>query len=375
MAHFAVRRRRGLRMFAWLIALALTVSAPAPAPVPSPVPVSLTQIPPAQVMVLPPELETRLRNDVLAGQPSQSQRLQRLAHFMFDAQGLGMTYQEDATYSVGQAYATRQANCLSFTLLFLAMAREAGLDAYPQEIRETLSWREDADIVYRNNHINAAVRIGPHEYTVDVAGDSVIARDRPIPVTDARLLSHYYNNLAVALLEQGQPQPAAQFIATALELDPAYAPHWSNAGVIRLRNGDAEAAQRAYAQALMLEPDESGALFNMAGLAHRQGDLRREAEYRRRLDNVQQRDPFHHVLLAMQYERDGDYPQAIKHYRRAIRLHPDEHRFHSALARAYLRSGDVRRAAKALARAQQLSNGADRAAYQTQLDRLRRASN
>jgi Flp pilus assembly protein TadD len=327
-------------------------------------------------MAVPPALQARLREKVLAGQSSPSRRLERLADFMFDAEhGLGMSYQEDATYTVERAYDTREANCLAFTLLFLALAREAGLDAYPQEIRQTLSWHQRGDIVYRSGHINALVRIGGRGYTVDVAGDSVIARDQPVPVSDARLLSHYYNNLAVELLARGQPAPAAQYVATALQLDPSHAPHWSNAGVILLRNGDAAAAEDAYDRALALDPAEPGALFNMAGLAHRQGDGRREAEYRRRLAAVQQKDPFHQVLQAIQYERAGDYSQAIKHYRRAIRLHPDEHRFYSALARAYLGAGDTRRAAKALARAQHLSDGEQRAAYRAQLDDLRRASN
>ncbi len=364
-------------MFTWLIALALAASTPVPTPAPAPGPDAVAvAAPPAQVMALPPELRERVHREVLKGAPSQTQRLERLAHFMFDAQsGLGMDYREDATYAVEQAYATRTANCLAFTMLFLALAREVGLDAYPQEIRETLSWREDADIVYRNNHINAAVRIGARGYVVDVAGDSVIARDDPVPVSDARLLSHYYNNLAVELLARGQAEAAAQQMTRALELDPAYAPHWSNAGVIRLRTGDAVSARQAYDRALALEPDEPGALFNMAGLANRIGDRRLEAEYRQRLERVQRKDPFHHVLQAMQYERAGDYPQAIRHYRRAIRLYPEEHRFYSALARAYLHNDEPRRAAKALARALALSDGATRAAYRAELDRLRHASN
>src|SRR5688572_28531482 len=197
-------------MFPWLLALALTVSTPAPVTAADPAPVPA---PTEQVMALPPALQARLHDEVLEGRPSPSQRLERLAQFMFDAGGLGMTYQEDATNTVEETYDTRKANCLAFTMLFLALARESGLDAYPQEIRQTLSWHQDGDIVYRNSHVNAAVRIGGRLYSVDVAGDSVIARDQPIPVSDARLLSHYYNNLAVELLAQKQPGPAAQYIA------------------------------------------------------------------------------------------------------------------------------------------------------------------
>ncbi|HEY0661429.1 MAG TPA: tetratricopeptide repeat protein [Lysobacter sp.] len=354
-------------MFAWVIAAALAL--------PAPTPVALDTGTQAQVMALPPALHARLHDEVLQDRPSHRQRLERLVHFMFDEQGLGMQYQEDATHSVEQAHATRKANCLAFTLLFLALAREAGLDAYPQEIQETLAWRQHDGIIYRNSHINAGVRIGGREYAVDVAGDSVIARDRPVRVSDERLLAHYYNNLAVEQLTKGQLATALQYIATALELDPTYAPHWSNAGVLHLRTGDAATAERAYTKALALDPLDASALFNMAGLSHRNGDRRREAEFRQRLARVQQRDPFHHFLQAKDFERAGDYPRAIEHYKRAIQLHRGEHRFHSALAHAYLQSGDTHRATKALLRAQALSEGAARSAYQAQLERLRQAPN
>jgi Flp pilus assembly protein TadD len=355
-------------MLRWVLAFALALSAPVPV-------VAADTDPHAQIMTMPPELRSRLHEVVLSDDPPQAQRLERLIRFVFDAEGLGMSYQEDATYSVDQAYATRKANCLTFTLLFLALAREAGLDAYAQEIGETLAWHQDDDTIYRNNHVNAGVRVGKRQYTVDVIGDSVIALKRPAAVSDRRLLAHYYNNLSISELQQDQMVPALQNMSVALEFDPDYATHWSNAGVLYLRNGDPVAAERAYERALALDPVNAGALFNMAGLAHRNGDRRREAEFQKRLASVQKKDPFHQFLRATDYERAGDYPRAIEHYRRAIRLHRDEHRFYSALARAYLRTGDTRRAGKALVRAQALSNGETRAAYRAQLDSLRRMSN
>ncbi|HEV8694376.1 MAG TPA: tetratricopeptide repeat protein [Lysobacter sp.] len=361
----------GSQMFAWVLAAALAVSTPAPAAVTD---ITSDIVPPAQVMAVPPALQAQLRNNVLAGQPMPAVRLERLVHFMFDADGLGMTYEDDATYSVEQAYASRKANCLTFTLLFVALAREAGLDVYPQEIGETLIWRQHDGTIYRNSHVNAAVRTGGHARTVDVAGDSMIALQRPVPVSDQRLLAHYYNNLAVARLEQGQVTAALPYMATALGLDPTYATHWSNAGVIYLRNGDADAAGRAYTKALELDPQNASALFNTVGLAHRNGDTQREAEFRQRLTRVEQKDPLHHFLQGMDYERAGDYPRAIEHYQRAIQLHRGEHRFYSALAHAYLKAGDTRRAVKALARAQAVSNGATRAAYRAERNNLRKAS-
>ncbi|HEV2606538.1 MAG TPA: tetratricopeptide repeat protein, partial [Xanthomonadaceae bacterium] len=243
-------------MFGWVLAAALAISPPA-------MEIDSQIEPPAQVMTLPPDLRARLQHDVLAGSPSQHARFDRLLHLMLDKDGLDLTYQDDATGSVAQVYATRTANCLSFTLLFIALAREAGLDAHPQEIRETLAWHQDNGVFYREDHINAVVRITGSGYLVDTARDLVIALHKPEPVSDQRLLAHFYNNLAMRDLEQDRIAPALALMGTALELDPHNPTNWSNAGVLYLRNGDEAAAQRAYAKALELDPANAGALANM----------------------------------------------------------------------------------------------------------------
>jgi tetratricopeptide (TPR) repeat protein len=325
---------------------------------------------------MPPELRQRLHDEVLATSASgQRQRLEQLLHFMLDADALGIAYDEDATNSIAQTYATQRANCLSFTLLFLAIAREAGLEAHGQEITNTLSWRQQEGTIYRNNHVNAGVLVGGRTLTVDTSGDQIITGERPQAISEQRLLAHYYNNLAMEQLARGDIATGLQLMDIALETDSGYAPLWSNIGVLHMRNKDIAAAERSYLNALRLDPEEGGALFNMVSLAHRQGDTRREAEFRRRLSRVQQKDPLHHFMLAIDYERNGDYAKAIAHYRRAIRLYAGEHRFYSALAQVYLKAGEPKRAGKALLRAQALSEGATRAAYSARLQELKRPSN
>ena len=358
-------------MYALLLAAALSLATPGnPAVSPSPPPA-----PPATVVAMPPELRQRLHDEVLSVPASQRLRLEQLLHFMLDADSLGIAYDENATNSIAQTYAAHKANCLSFTLLFLAIAREAGLEVRGQEIRNTLSWRQQEGTIYRNNHVNAGVLIGGRNLTVDTSGDRIITGERPVVISEQRLLAHYYNNLAMEQLARGEIASGLQLMDAALAADPDYAPLWSNIGVLHMRNQDLAAAERSYFQALKLDPEEGAALFNMVSLAHKQGDSRREAEFRRRLSRVEQKDPLHHFMLAMDYERNGDHAKAIAHYRRAIRLYPGEHRFYSALAQVYLKAGDPKRAGKALLRAQALSEGATRAAYTARLQELNRPSN
>jgi Flp pilus assembly protein TadD len=273
---------------------------------------------------------------------------------------------------VAEAYLDRQANCVTYTLMFLALARLAGLEAYPQEIEEILSWQQLGDIVYRGNHVNVRARAGRRHYLVDVGGDSVIGRHPAKRISMQRALAQYYNNRAVVLLSEQRLPAALAHAAIALELDPDYPTTWSNTGVLRLRNGDRSGAESAYATALKLDPNNASALFNLVGLYQRSGDRGREAPLRKRLEKVEQKDPFHHFLLAMEYEKRGDGARAVAHYLRAIRLHGGEHRFYSGLARAYLLDGDPLRARKALQRALSLAGDRDsRASYQARLEQLR----
>lgn len=305
----------------------------------------------APLLALPPELRGRLHAYLPPVRLPPAKRAERLVAFVFTPEGLGMRYRDGANHTVAESYATREANCLGFTLLFLALAREVGLPAGAQEIRETLAWSRQDETVYRNSHVNAWVRLGARRYRFDVAADSFVSRHPPEPISDRSLLAHYHNNLAMAQLAQGALEPAARLMQAALSLAPGRASYWSNAGVLHLRRGDVAAADAAYRRALRLEPRNVDALFNSISLAQRRGDARGAARLRQRLEKVQRHDPFHHFLRALDYERQGDLPRAIAHYRQASRLQRDEPRFHAALARAYRRAGDERRAARAQARA------------------------
>ena len=330
---------------------------------------------PAQIMAVPPALHALVQERVNAPGRNHSQRLRRLIELMSISQdGLLLEYRDDATQTVEQAYLNRQVNCLTYTLVFLALAREAGLDAYPQEIDETLAWQQRDDVVYRSNHVNAAVRLGAQRYVVDVGSSFVIGRHPAHPIDEQRLLAQYYNNRAAQLMALGDLPAALAHADIAIELDPSYPTTWSNTGVLRLHSGDPAGAEQAYVTALSLAPEHSSALFNLVSLYKRSGDHKRENQFRRRLDKLQSRDPFHQFMLAMQSEQQGEYALAIKRYRRAIRLHGDEHRFYHGLARAYAQAGNQRSARRALQRALSLASGKDEAAlaqYRTMLDGLR----
>lgn len=336
---------------AYAVILAWSVAVPAvvvPAVPPMP--------PPEQVMAVPAELRTQLQQQVIADGGPARDRLDRLVGFLFRKSGLGMEYSVDATLTVEQAYRARKANCLTFTLLTVALARESGLQAYGQELDDILAWRVSDDIVFRFNHVNAGITAGRTRFTVDVARNEVKARDPPRPISDRHLLALYYNNRAAELLADAAPAAAAPYMAMAVQLDPHYASVWANAGVLQLRQGNPQAAERDYLKALALDPANVSALVNLVTLYRSNGDEARRAVYQRRLEKVQVKDPYFQFLQAEDDEKQGNYASAVQHYRRAIRIYDGDARFYFGLARAYQRLGEQRRARWATDRAAALGH-------------------
>lgn len=355
-------------MATWWFALALALS-------PAPMPDADADVPPtpAEIMAIPDPLRMQFRqwNDETIRPPEQ--RLERLVAFLFDEQdGLGLQYHYEANHTVAEVYATRQVNCLSFTLITVALARDAGLDAYAQEIEDVLTWFQEGSTVYRNNHVNAGFLIHRQRFSADVAWDEVITRQEPRRVDDAHLFALFYNNRAVSRLAQGKRTVAQAYADRAIEYSGDYAPFWNNLGVMAYRDGNRALAESNYRHALALNDKHSPALFNLITLYKRTGRAEEARPLEKKLARIRDRDPFDQFLLALESERTGDYGTAIKRYQHAIRLHPDEPRFFEGLARAYFLQGDARRAGRALERARAMSQGAEQARYQAKLERLRK---
>lgn len=359
-------------MIASLLGVAL-----AAAPILAPPPAAPPPLPPPpaieEVFAIPPPLRQAVHGHVgTAGGRSDHQRLEALVRYLFDPQGLGIEYRHDADHTVAEAWQARKANCLSFTILTIALARELGIEAYGQEIPRVLNWYREGDILYFSNHVNAGAHIAGRRLSVDVAQDQVLTAAPPRQVDDRRLLAIFHSNRAATLLARGDHRLAAGYMDAAFAADDRYATAWSNAGVLAQREGRQDEAERDFQRALELDPAHEGALMNLAGLHAARGEHEREARVRRRIERIQRHNPFHHFLLAVEDEKRGDYALAARRYRRAISLYAGEHQFHHGLARAYLHLGEGRKAGESLRRAQALAGSGTAQRYQAKLDQLRR---
>lgn len=359
-------------MNAWLLGLALLLSEPVVPPALPLLPARLTPPAPAEIMEIPSSLRQALRQRVVARRADQRTLLGELVDFLFDERGMHLQYDDDATLTVAEAWQYHTANCLTFTLVTVALARELGIDAYGQDLADTLIWRQEDRTLYHATHVNAGVWIGRNRFSVDVASDRVLTRFEPRRLNDSRLLAQYYNNRSAELMAHEQLDAALAHSQVALRLDADYPTSWNNAGVVHLRAGRDAEAERFYRRALELDPEHASALSNLVNLLERGGRPELALPFQDRLQQAQQRNPFHHFLQALDFEQQQRYDEAIASYKRAIKLWSGEHRFHFGLARAYYLSGRSGPAGKELAKARSLSEGHTRQLYQAKLAALSR---
>lgn len=275
-------------------------------------------------------------------------RVRRLFEFMVAKDGLALQYQEQPTYDIAGSYTRRKVNCLSFSMMFVALARTVGVTAYAQASDDALAIRVVDDTLYRARHVKAGVDIEGAQYTVDVGWRSVVAERRPRRISDGQLVALLHNNNAVERLQHGARDVAAREISAALALDPGSATLWNNAGVIHWRAGLRDAAEQAYLHALTLDGDHVGTLGNLVGLYRATGATQLAGQYDKQLQRAQASDPFSQFLQAQELMRVGAYDVAASHYRRAIRLLPNQPEFHRSLADAYRKLGNDWAARRAL---------------------------
>jgi Flp pilus assembly protein TadD len=276
-----------------------------------------------------------------------------------------------------ETFESGSGNCLSFSNLFVAMARYAGLNAKYQEIPTPPNWERDGEDLFFTKHIGASVDIlerMQQTIILDLADKgqvllldstnrylfvpSVLDPFAPVidlpsvsAISDQRAFAQYYNNLGSFHLAKGNGAEAFRYFVKAVKTDPALSFAWSNLGVVYSRNGQFKAAEAAFMQGLAVtrgarDVTALSIMNNMVGLYERDGDKERAAFYTNEVASFRRKNPYYQYALAKTAFHDTLYEQSVRYFKEAIRLKDNEHLFYYGLALAYDRLGDTKKAEK-----------------------------
>lgn len=309
---------------------------------------------------------------------ADGERLQQLLKAMIDAGLLALEYRPGRTDTAQGTFESRQGNCLSFTNLFVALARAAGLEVSYQLVQVPPQWERDGQWVVRDSHINTVLhnlRIRGsfrRDYAVDFNIADFQGHYPREKVADEVAFAHYYNNRAVELMQAGDQASALAHFAAAHALAPDFDALWTNLGTWHRLRGDHSRAESAYRQALTLDPNNSAALSGLALLYHATDRKNWAAQVEARLLRLREQDPYYFYQRSLAALSGGDLDKARRLIDQAIRRQKQDHQFYFLRARLAWQQGDRLTASRDLNRALRLAPGErSRARYSAKLDALR----
>jgi Flp pilus assembly protein TadD len=279
-------------------------------------------------------------------------KMHDLIYAMISDGTFGLEYDE-STRTAEETFHARHGNCLSFTNMFVAMAREVGIDASFQEIEIPPSWSVNGDTYTLSRHVNVFIDLGAgYSREVDFNIDDWRGRYERRLISDERALAHYYSNIGAEYLRKDAPLEALRYFRKALAVDPKFAPAWSNLGALYSDEGHYRYAEAAYVRALRVDPHELVAMSNLGQLYTFKGQLDLADWYNQKSDRHRMRNPYYRYDLAESAFVAEDYETAIKHLKYSLRKEKNEDTFYFLLGLSYLQLGNEAAARKSLEKAE-----------------------
>lgn len=279
------------------------------------------------------------------------------------AGGKNIQYNAYLTEAPAQTFDHGRANCLSYTLLYVALAKSIGLAAYVNEVDIPPSWdSRGKDSVFYLRHVNAKVKLPSRPFSSGLADDVVIDLEmsRYRPTFPQRALAQdvveaqYYSNRAAEILAEGPATKGFLYLRKALSANDQQAYIWNNlANLYRANNFLAE-AEIAYLYGLSLNKRDLTIMHNLAGLYVRMGEHNRANYFRNKAQKYRAMNPYHKFTLAQELLDKGEPQAALPHIRRALRDVDNDPRFYALASAIYQALNNTDEAAAMLMKSQRL---------------------
>ena len=332
--------------------------------------VELEDLSQVDVLEMTPEMMAFI-DSYNAGAQNRYARMKRLVFAVMGEGHFELIY-DDKTRTAPETFRDQQGNCLSFTNMFIAMARYLDIHASYQEVEIPPDWSIAGESFLFSQHVNVQLDLGAGFIKVVDFNiyDFNASYERRI-ISDQRARAHYFSNIGVDHMLEANTPLALAYFRQAIKEDRTFGPAWINMGILHRREGYPNYAETAYREAMEVDHINLIAMSNLAYLYAEEGQIELAEFYQNRVKSHRMSNPYFRYHLAQNAVIDGDYGAAIGHLKYAIRKRKDEDRFYSLLSVSYLMSGDKDAAQRWMKKAEEVAGqDADKQRYHNKLDML-----
>ncbi len=287
---------------------------------------------------------------------AETVRVKVLSRMIFGQGALGMTYDASQTHTARDAFLKAEGNCLAFSYLFAALAREQGLKVSFQEVEIPPEWSSAGDeLYYLSRHVNIRIHMKEvRDFVVDIDRVNYKSHYRAWTISDDNAIALYYSNKGTDYLYDGDFENAFRYLAKGLKLAPHEAALWSNLGVLYRMKEMYSYAEKAYFIALKYDTSNPSALSNLSVLYDHMGEVEKSEYYFRLAKEHQMKNPYYRYYQAQEAFDVGDYDLALYHLKSALKRRKNERKFYNLMAITYAQLGDEEKADQAWAKAKKL---------------------
>lgn len=311
------------------------------------------------------ELDEQMRSWLRERVPKQGgswDRLLGLMRALNNPYAIHLEYQTGYTGTAREVFASGRYNCLSYSHLFLALARELGVDVHYMSVDWIRRFRQQGDVVLVSGHVTIGYGAGLDQKILHFNVGADINYRTAQRISDLTALALHFSNRGAELIQAGDLDSALAALETSRRLDPLLPDPWVNLGVARRRSGDFDGAQAAYLRATELDPEFFPAYRNLAALYELRGEEEALMHTLEVLDQSGNRNPFAFLALGDAKRSRGELDEAERLYRRALRLSEDPADAMAALGLLALARDDLQVARDWLERARRADALAPRVA-------------
>ena len=216
------------------------------------------------LLAIGPELRAFI--DAIAPGASPSKRFRKILSTLKDEE-FRMDFDLNRTTNASEAFTERRGNCVSFTALMVAIARDVGLEAHfnlvDAPVKRTPVKNSKGRQVVRNvQHVNAKVTFGWIVKTIEFNFEPQSTfPNRQLSDSEAQAL--YLNNLALESARKGNHASGFAFTREALVRAPDSSQVWNTLGYLYRQNNMLGLAEMSFNHAIRLDEFNASAIRNL----------------------------------------------------------------------------------------------------------------